>query len=463
MKIVFDIETDGLNPSKIHCLCYKNLDTKEVGQLTDYQSMRDLLSQCSVLIGHKIITFDIPVLERLLGIKITANKIDTLTLSWYLYPSRMRHGLESFGDEYGIKKPYILDWESLTIEEYLNRCSQDVLINFRLWEEQYRYLLDLYGTPKKLWVFLKYLEQKLWTVHLQEKSRWKVDIDNVKSELEKLKKEQSDKVSILTGILPKVPIITEKNKPKNMLNKHGDFTKLAHDWFELLTNLGLPPDTEGPIQITKGYGDGNPNSTDQVKSWLFSLGWKPETFKYVKEDDGSQRAIPQINQEHGKGICPSILRLKDEHKEVEHLEGLGVIQHRIGILNGFLRDQEDGYLIATISGLTNTLRSKHSVIVNLPKVNKAYAEGIRSSLIPRGDNILCGSDMKSLEDKLKQHYIFPIDPDYVNSMDQEDFDPHLSIAVLAGMMTQQQADDYKKGDKTNKPIRDIAKNGNYAL
>ena len=58
--------------------------------------------------------------------------------------------------------------------------------------------------------------------------------------------------------------------------------------------------------------------------------------------------------------------------------------------------------------------------------------------------------------------MYPIDPDYVNSMDQEDFDPHLIIAVMAGMMTQQQADDYKKGDKTNKPIRDIAKNGNYA-
>ena len=37
-----------------------------------------------------------------------------------------------------------------------------------------------------------------------------------------------------------------------------------------------------------------PNSSAQVKDWLFSLGWNPQTFKYIKEDDGSEREIPQI-------------------------------------------------------------------------------------------------------------------------------------------------------------------------
>ena len=108
MKLIFDIETDGIDAKRIHCLCYKNLDTGELGSLTDYESIKSLLSKCEVLIGHNIIRFDIPVLERILGIKIKAKKIDTLVLSWYLYPNRMKHGLESFGEDYKIIKPFIV-------------------------------------------------------------------------------------------------------------------------------------------------------------------------------------------------------------------------------------------------------------------------------------------------------------------------------------------------------------------
>jgi DNA polymerase I-like protein with 3'-5' exonuclease and polymerase domains len=68
-----------------------------------------------------------------------------------------------------------------------------------------------------------------------------------------------------------------------------------------------------------------------------------------------------------------------------------------------------------------------------------------------------------LEDKVKQHLIFPYDPDFVESMNKPDWDPHLEIAKLAEMLTQEQVDKYKSGeDKSIKPIRDIAKNGNYA-
>ena len=48
-------------------------------------------------------------------------------------------------------------------------------------------------------------------------------------------------------------------------------------------------------------------------------------------------------------------------------------------------------------------------------------------------------------------------------MNQPDFDPQLTIAVIAGALTEEQAEDYKRGNKKYKPIRDIFKNGNYAL
>ena len=82
--MIFDIETDGLRDeaTKIWCLSYKTPDGVKV--TSDYGEMRRLLTSAKALIGHSIITFDVPVAERLLDIKIEAQLIDTLALSWYL-------------------------------------------------------------------------------------------------------------------------------------------------------------------------------------------------------------------------------------------------------------------------------------------------------------------------------------------------------------------------------------------
>lgn len=463
---VIDSEGDGLKPTKIYCLSVCDPKTGRVFTATTYDQMRRFFEKADVIVGHNLIRFDVPVFERILGIKIKCKVVDSLALSWYLYPQRAprTHGLAWWGEEFGVPKPVVEDWDNLPLETYIHRCEEDVKINTKLWKKQLSYLLNIYGSKEKLWRFLDYLEKKMYCTRLQEESRWKLDIPFVKEALEKLEKLKEEKFNSLREAMPKVPITTIKTKPKRFINKDGTFSKYGQEWIALLTEQGLPPDHEEPVTIVKDYEPGNPNSTDQLKSWLDSFGWKPQTFKYVKDSEtGETRAIPQINQEHGKGICPSIVALYDKEPNLEYIDGLGVVSHRISILSGFLDAvSSDGFVIAKIAGLTNTLRFKHSELVNLPKVEKAYGEYIRGSLVSREGKILCGSDMASLEDRIKQSFIYPLDPDYVDSMNQEDFDPHLIIAVLAGMLTQEQSDAYKAGEKKYKPVRDIAKNGNYA-
>ena len=84
-EYVFDIEADGINATKIHCMVAN-------GKEVDKDFFVNLKPE-DTLIGHNIIRYDIPVLERLLGIKIKAQLIDTLALSWYLFPTVNRHGL----------------------------------------------------------------------------------------------------------------------------------------------------------------------------------------------------------------------------------------------------------------------------------------------------------------------------------------------------------------------------------
>lgn len=139
---VFDCEADGLYPSKFYVLSYQEGD--EVVSLTSHEEMKEWLLSQKVLVGHNITLWDIPQLERVLKIKITARIIDTLALSWYLYPLRQIHGLDWWGKELGVEKPKIDNWYDLSLEEYVHRCEEDVKINTLLWEKQKAYLNELY-------------------------------------------------------------------------------------------------------------------------------------------------------------------------------------------------------------------------------------------------------------------------------------------------------------------------------
>ena len=99
----------------------------------DYDCMRDVLLSATGLVGHNIIRYDIPVLERLLDINVEARLFDTLPMSWVLNPTRPKHGLDSFYPDFGIPKLKIDDWENLSYGEYVNRCVNDVMITDALW------------------------------------------------------------------------------------------------------------------------------------------------------------------------------------------------------------------------------------------------------------------------------------------------------------------------------------------
>ena len=70
--------------------------------------------------------------------------------------------------------------------------------------------------------------------------------------------------------------------------------------------------------------------------------------------------------------------------------------------------------------------------------------------------------MSALEDTTKQHYMYFFDPEYVKQMRVPGFDPHLDIAVLAGMMTIEQSEDHKAKRADYSQIRNKAKTVNFA-
>lgn len=363
---------------------------------------------------------------------------------------------------------------------------------------------------------LTFLMFKMDCAALQESTRWEVDVDHCREALEKLEAIVLIARSGLSEVMPKVPKYVKKAEPKaDKFKKNGDRNSHWVKWDEVMEKLnsgevdeetGAPlvfiNQEDAPIEGKQAYRvwhhneEPNPGSPGQVKDFLFSKGWVPQTFKYEKDEVAfdawiaskpqgkadhrqwerwknarpAERAIPQISVggDDGKELCPSLLDLAEEVPAIKVYADYKVAENRRNVLLGFFRDMTDGkYLKARIGGLTNTLRVKHRELVNLPGTDKPYGYDIRGSLIAGVRRILVGSDMSSLEDRVKHHFMLPHDPEYVATMQAPDFDPHILMALTAMMISESEFKAFKADPKDKHPAhvkkgRKDGKTTNYA-
>jgi hypothetical protein len=258
---------------------------------------------------------------------------------------------------------------------------------------------------------------------------------------------------------------------ESLEEKDGNLTDAGKRWYSHLEEQGLPKTTRGKISVIADWEKGNPGSHAQIKDWLYSLGWQPRTFKYTRQADGSEKAIPQVRKE-GE-LCDSVKELIEHDPAIEQLDGLTVLDHRLGFVQGFIdtavkRDDGTYWVEFGVSGFTNTFRFKHvKPLANMPGVDKPYGKEIRGLILAPDDSYeLIGSDVVSLEDNTKRHYMKPLDPEYVEEMSVEGFDPHLNLAMFDGQCTQEEIDQYNEGvtDVVNrlKPMRKSYKATNYS-
>jgi DNA polymerase III alpha subunit (gram-positive type) len=145
---LFDLESDGLydEVSKVYCLSYTH-DGRSIETTTSVSDIADVLSSSDYIVGHNIALYDLLVLNKLYGIETKGLVIDTLALSWYLDPNRIKHGLEDYGLEFGYPKVVVEDheWQEGDMDLMIQRCERDVEINWKVWEKQSKVLKELYG------------------------------------------------------------------------------------------------------------------------------------------------------------------------------------------------------------------------------------------------------------------------------------------------------------------------------
>lgn len=530
---VFDLETDGLmdTVSKIYICGYKmyNQDKVNVFWGDSQESRIRAMLQWHIdnkipMVCHNGITYDIPVLEKVYNIDLSELMvIDTLALSWYLNIDKKKHSLEALSSDYDVSDKFQVDhgdWINLTREQAISRVTADVDINVVVYNDFIERLEDMYSLAKDqidsgnvggkrvsrdevIYLdrfvgdsveehvnrILTFLMSKKDAQALQEKTGWDVDLTYLTENIENLETLVEESAKNLEKVMPPIPEYKDRPEPKLKFKKNGDLSKSGENWERLKKGLSEKKEDdwgnkfflvrkEGYITELTGYNQPNINGHQQVKDFLFKHGWKPKTFKYVRDEEafdlwlknkprkGAQqwewsswkeskpedRGIPQIRVEgvDGKELCESVSELAENVPEIKYLEEYSVIKHRLDTMKGILnRVDSDGKVYATCHGYTNTLRLKHMApIVNLPGANKKYAEPIRGSLVAKDGYVSCGSDLSSLEDRVKVMFMIPHDPVYAKEMSQEDYDPHLSTAIAMGEITEEQSDGYKSGKLT---------------
>ena len=156
--LYFDLETDGLLPeaTRIWTMTLSDGKTYQRFDKLDVGNGLELLRKAEEIIGHNIIAFDIPVIQKLCpGWKPVGKVTDTLVLSRLLcgnigdsdfqrfkegtLPGGLigRHSLEAWGFRLGLLKgeygKQVGAWDKWTAE-MSTYCEQDVRVTVRLYE-----------------------------------------------------------------------------------------------------------------------------------------------------------------------------------------------------------------------------------------------------------------------------------------------------------------------------------------
>lgn len=451
-KCVADLEADGLlaTATRVWCGVFKDRTTKEVFKFGPNQ-IKDMLSfmdTCAELQMHNGIGYDFPLLRKLYGYEYKGKVIDTLVLSRLLNPKRTLpyscpnkrigpHSVEAWGYRVGRGKPEHEDWSQFS-EEMLHRCSEDVEIQFMIYDK----LMEEASNGD--WEKAIPLTMRLFELlQRQEEYGWLVDVEYMHKCVQTLDRWIDRIDRALESRLPNVLEVEEVKKDgeynylKKPFLKSGKYSESVNKW---LGDLPFGPSSVtvcGPFTRVS-FRPVNLNSNEETKNYLLSLGWEPKEWN---TDDTGARTSPKMSKDDPfVGIDSGIGRLVAKRVQCRHrrssIEGL------LGIV------RPDGRISSVVKTLADTSRAIHSGIVNIPQVKSFFGKQMRKIFTCKEGWVLVGTDS---------------DADQIRKLAGRMNDPAYTEAVVNG-------DKDKKTDihsvnqrAAGLPDRDLAKTFFYGL
>lgn len=401
MKLVYDIETDGLDATKIWCMVAHDIESGITYEFSDFDATMlgmadglELMARADAIIGHNIIGFDNVVLNKLYGWTPTATQkiYDTFVMSQTLRFKRgHKHGLAGWGAHLGNDK-IEFDPENFTkgfSQEMLKYCRQDVMVNVDVYKALMKEFSAIYGNNPLISKGLK-IEHDTATFNAEVRDRgWKFDKEKALETQQRMSLRMQEIEDIVHPQLGYHTVWIDKAARVPKYKKNGNYTAvtvrhlseyLGHEVLETDVHL-MSPGTEfrrsKEVQTQLGQ-------VDLVKDWLLKdKGWKPDDWTVKKIDGRWVKQSPKFTD-------TSLEKLGDLGKMISEYY---TIRNRASVLDGWLKLVTEGRLHGNMWTIgTPTFRVRHEVIVNLPGVDTPWGRELRELLIADDDWRVVGAD-----------------------------------------------------------------------
>jgi len=382
MRAIVDIETDAIDATVIHCIVAKDYDNGTewswVGEKChEFVSWSKNVEQ---FIMHNGISFDAPVLNRLLGSTIQLRQIrDTLIESQLFNPVREGgHSLKAWGERLSDIKIEFKEFDYYT-PEMLEYCKQDVRLTHKVAQQ-----LDKEGVRfSTKSVRLENCVRAI--VDQQEKNGFTLNLRGTMMLLSELQEEEEVLIATATEMFP----------PKELQLK----TKIKYIPFNIA-------------------------SRKQIAERLMAKGWKP-----TKHTDKGNVIVNEETLSHIK------------MPEAQMFSRFFLLQKRTGMLKSWIKECHDDNKVRgrvmTLKTITGRMAHNSPNMAQVPASYSPYGKEFRSLwTISDPDNYnLVGTDASGLELRCLAHYMQ--DKEYINEVVNGDV--HTANMKMAGLTNRDQA------------------------
>ena len=392
--LVFDIEADAINATKIWCIVATTVSTGIVRSFGPYQIAEGIkyLQTASKLVGHNIIGYDIPVIKRLHGVDLEQGRkiVDTLVVSRLLNPTREGgHGLEAWGYRLKSHKIEHQEFDRFT-PEMLKYCEQDVNLNLKV----FRHLgVEAKGfSPKS--VSLEHDTYRI--IHQQRDNGFLLDVKHatclvakLNEELVKAENEVHKTFTPKDSSLELEPQFTKAGKLSKMAKVVGSNKKVR------LSDEEFAKMSANPNRIFVRFDEipFNLGSRKQIGEYLVEFGWKPKNFTPTGQPIVDESTLAKI----------------DNIPEAKIIARYLMLQKRIAQVNSWLKEVNDddrvrGYVNSN-GTITGRMTHNSPNMAQIPSTNSPYGHECRACwIVPEGYKLV-GIDASGLELRMLAHYM----------------------------------------------------------
>jgi DNA polymerase I-like protein with 3'-5' exonuclease and polymerase domains len=372
-SFVFDIEANGLldTVTNVWSIVLKDIITKEVFSydVSNLNEGINKIQEAEVLIGHNIICYDVPVLEKLFGIKIHAKLMDTLLISrmvWpeigmsadakkkYNIPGNLfgSYSLEAFGYRLNLAKGSHVEWDKWS-PEMQKYCIQDVEVTFKLWQT----IGDKLPPIKALYIETEF--QKF--IHLQEQAGVYFNVEKA--------------LSLQKPLIERIAAITK----------------------ELQTII--PPKIIKLPRSTKKI-DFNPASRSQIIAYLCErYDWKPTQF--------TEKGNAQLSEDVLEALPYPEAKLFSEFFKTQKLVGM-ISEGDNSWLNYVKNGKLHGRVI-TLGAVTARCTHASPNLAQIPSPRSFMGKEVRELFYAPAGYTMVGTDASGLELRCFAHYLHQYD------------------------------------------------------